>query len=78
MTHNQWKRLLARFNPPLSQVRAAEMFGYTGRTGQRWASGELPVPKAIELLVRLMLEAECERPEELIGVVQSKVPRSPS
>jgi hypothetical protein len=50
------KRLIARFDPPLSQVRAAELCGYSGRTGQRWAAGDLEVPKAVEIMIRLMLE----------------------
>ena len=47
----EWKSLIARFDPPLSQVRAAELCGYSGRTGQRWAAGDLRVPKAVEIMI---------------------------
>jgi hypothetical protein len=39
--------------------------GYLGRTGQRWAAGDLEVPKAVEIMIRLMLETGCEHPELL-------------
>jgi hypothetical protein len=70
MTGKQWKRLLAQFNPPLSQHRAAEMFDYDGRTGARWAS-ENPrdateVPKAVRICTQLMLLTDCTEPEELL------------
>lgn len=35
-----------------SQVRFAEMLGYTGRAGQKWATGN--VPPAVAILVRLI------------------------
>ena len=51
----EWKRLIARFDPPLSQVRAAKLCGYSGRTGRRWAAGDLGVPKAVEIMIRSCL-----------------------
>jgi len=69
----EWKRLIARFDPPLSQVRAAELCGYSGRTGQRWAAGDLEVPKAVEIMIRLMLETGCEHPEDLLSWARSRV-----
>ena len=61
------------FDPPLSQMRAAELCGYSGRTGQRWAAGDLNVPKAVEIMIRLMLETGCERPEDLLSWARSRV-----
>jgi hypothetical protein len=39
----------ARFDPPLFQMRPAGLCGNSGRTGQRWAAGDLKVPKAVEI-----------------------------
>ena len=69
----KWKKLIARFDPPLSQMRAAELCGYSGRTGQRWAAGDLNVPKAVEIMIRLMLETGCEHPEDLLSWARSRV-----
>lgn len=40
----------------LSQVGAARLFGVDPRTSRRWALGELPVPRAVELALKLMLK----------------------
>jgi hypothetical protein len=48
-------------------MRAAELCGYSGRTGQRWAAGDLNVPKAVEIMIRLMLKTGCEHPEDLLS-----------
>jgi hypothetical protein len=59
-------------SPAISyQMRAAELCGYSGRTGQRWAAGE--VPKAVEIMIRLMLETGCEHPEDLLSWARSRV-----
>lgn len=39
----------------LSQVVAASLFGVDPRTSRRWAAGDLEVPKAVEIALRLML-----------------------
>ena len=67
------RKLIGRFDPPLSQMRAAELCGYSGRTGQRWAAGDLKAPKAVEIMIRLMLETECEHPEDLLSWARSRV-----
>jgi len=54
-------------------MRAAELCGYSGRTGQRWAAGDLKAPKAVEIMIRLMLETECEHPEDLLSWARSRV-----
>ena len=40
----------------LSQVGAARLFGVDPRTSRRWALGELPVPRPVELALKLMLK----------------------
>jgi len=54
MTPDQFRDALARLD--LSQVGAARLFGYDERTARRWASGELPVPAAVAICLRLMLK----------------------
>lgn len=39
----------------LSQVGASRLFGVDPRTSRRWALGELPVPRPVELALKLML-----------------------
>jgi hypothetical protein len=34
------EKLVARFDPALFQMRAAELCGYSGRTGERWHAGD--------------------------------------
>jgi hypothetical protein len=60
MQATKWKKVIARFDPPLSQMRAAELCGYSGRTGQHWAAGDLKVPKAVEIMIRTSSSA-CPR-----------------
>jgi hypothetical protein len=69
----KWKKLIARFDPPLSQMRAVELCGYSGRAGQRWTAGDLKIPKAVEIVIRLMLETGCEHPEDLLSWARSRV-----
>ena len=68
----KWK-LIARFDPPLSQMRAVELCSYSGRTGQRSAADDLKVPKAVEVMIRLMPETGCEHPEDLLSWARSRV-----
>jgi hypothetical protein len=37
----------------LSQVRAARWLGISGRTSQAYALGERPIPKVVELCIRV-------------------------
>jgi hypothetical protein len=51
MTAKQYRTAIQKLD--LSQVRAAELFGASGRSGQNWAYKGPPEPVAI--LIRLML-----------------------
>lgn len=46
------------------QSDCAELIGCQPRTVRKWISGELPVPRHIALLVRLMIKYQV-KPEEL-------------
>jgi hypothetical protein len=54
MTPNQYKAAIDEFG--LSQELTGLFFGYSKRQGQRWATGEAPIPPAVEYAIRLMLE----------------------
>jgi hypothetical protein len=60
----KWKKFIARFDPPLSQMLGAELCGYSGRTGQRWAAGDLKVLKAVEIMIRLMRVSSSTSPQQ--------------
>lgn len=53
MTPQAYKEALATLG--LSQAAAARLFWVNPRTGRRWASGEQPVPRAVEIAIRLMI-----------------------
>lgn len=53
MTPTAYREAIAALD--LSQVGAAKLFGVDPRTSRRWALGELPVPRAVELALRIML-----------------------
>lgn len=53
MTPNQFRQALDRLE--LSQLGAAKLFGADDRTVRRWALGERSVPRAIVILLRLLL-----------------------
>jgi hypothetical protein len=40
----------------LSQVGAARLFGYNERTSRRWATGEQPIPRIVQIVLWLMLK----------------------
>jgi hypothetical protein len=42
----------------LSQVKAAEFLGCDPRTSRRWISGDLIIPKAVALLLELMVKTK--------------------
>lgn len=54
MTHTEYREAIESIG--LSQVGAARLFGVDPRTSRRWALGELPVPRAVELALKLMLK----------------------
>lgn len=39
----------------LSQVGLGRFLGVDPRTVRRWAAGDLPVPRAVDMLLRLMI-----------------------
>ena len=51
MTADQYRTAISRLN--LNQREAAELLGVSLRESQRWACGERPVPRAVELVLRL-------------------------
>lgn len=61
MTPNQYRAALQRLG--LSQAEAAEFLGLSVRTSHGYANGE-PIPKTVELVLKLMLRFEL-KPEEL-------------
>lgn len=62
MTTDQYRDAISRLG--LSQVGAAHFLGVDPRTSRRWALGELPIPRAVELLFALMLR-EGIKPSDL-------------
>lgn len=56
VTASQFRAALARLG--LSQLGAARLFGADDRTARRWALGERGVPKAIVILLHLMLSGK--------------------
>ena len=63
------RKLIARFDPPLSRMWAAELCG----SGAQVSAGDLKVSKAVEIMIRLMLETGCEHPEDLLSWARSRV-----
>lgn len=53
MTPTQFRKALERLG--LSQVAAARFLGIGDRTSRRWASGDVEVPRAVAILLRLMI-----------------------
>lgn len=53
MTPTQYRDTIAALG--LNQSSAARLFGVDPRTSRRWASGDMPVPRAVELALRIML-----------------------
>jgi len=53
MTPAEYRTALAALG--LSQVAAAKLFGAGPRTSRRWASGESPIPRSVEIALQLML-----------------------
>lgn len=53
MTPDSYRASLAGLG--LSQVGAARLFGVDPRTSRRWAAGDLEIPKAVQIALKLML-----------------------
>jgi hypothetical protein len=53
MRHNEYRDAIAALN--LTQVAAARFVKVDERTSRRWATGEIPIPHAVALLLRVML-----------------------
>lgn len=51
MTPTEYRTSIERLG--LSQVGASRLFGVDPRTSRRWALGELPVPRAVALCLRI-------------------------
>jgi hypothetical protein len=58
MTRKRYAEVIAKLG--LSQVEAAEFLGYDPRTSRRWISGELAVPKAVAMLLELMVKTKSD------------------
>ena len=58
MTSNEFREALERLKMPL--IFAARMFKVNYRTAQRWASGDIPVPRGVELTLRLLIEVNAD------------------
>lgn len=54
MTPFDYQSAIARLG--LTQVGAGRFFGYNDRTVRRWAEGEQPIPRIIEIVIWLMLK----------------------
>jgi hypothetical protein len=68
MNHNEYRDALAALD--LTQGAAARFFQVDERTSRRWATGEIPVPHAVALLFRVMIEEDISpaRVYELAGL----------
>lgn len=53
MNHLEFQSTIDRLG--YSQVAISRLFGVTDRTGRRWASGEVQVPIAVQMILRRML-----------------------
>jgi len=54
MTPKQFKAALERVG--LSHQKAGILFGKSGRTGQRWADGDYPIPEYVENFLKYMVK----------------------
>ena len=53
MTAAEFRRSIALLR--MSQQDAGIFFGYSPRQGQRWAADEYPVPRAVAMLLHVMI-----------------------
>lgn len=68
MTPAELRTVLARLE--ISQVGLAAFVGVDPRTARRWAAGDIPVPKAVALILRF-LDARKMAPEKFEKIAQS-------
>lgn len=59
MTPSQFRAILDRLGFP--QVGAAQFLDVDDRTVRRWIAGDVPVPRSVEMLLRLMDECPAAR-----------------
>jgi len=50
-------------------------FGFSGRSGQRYASGEAAVPQSVAMLLRLMLRLQLSPEKVQKSVVEARWPK---
>lgn len=62
MTPTQYRAAIAQLG--LSQERAGLWLGVSKRQGRRWASGESPIPKAVEMILNDYIE-QGRKPEDV-------------
>jgi hypothetical protein len=54
MTNEQFKHAITMLG--LNQEDAGKFLGFSGRQGQRFATGEKAVPRTVAMLLRLMIK----------------------
>jgi hypothetical protein len=58
MTPKRYAQVIGKLG--LSQVGSAAFLDYDARTVRRWVRGDLVVPKAVAMLLELMVKIEAE------------------
>ena len=56
MTPERYAKVIEKLG--LSQVKAARFLGHDPRTSRRWISGDLVIPKAVGMLLELMIKTK--------------------
>jgi DNA-binding transcriptional regulator YiaG len=72
MNHIEYRYALDQLG--LTQVAAAEFLGVNARTSRSWASGRSPIPRAVEMLLGLMIE--CGLSPDTVSHAAAKAIRS--
>ncbi len=62
MSSDQFRHAIDKLG--LSQEAAGRFLGYAGRQGQRFANNERAVPRAVAMLLRLMIKYKI-KPEDM-------------
>ena len=68
MTATTYRAALAKLG--LNHIDAAKLFRVHRRTSYRWASGERPVPRGIEITLLLMIRYNV-KPDDLAAIAAS-------
>jgi hypothetical protein len=58
MTPERYAQVIDKLG--LSQVKAAKFLGHDPRTSRRWISGDLVIPKAVAMLLELMVKTKAK------------------